>query len=271
MYRTPASNPPVHTRPLPRLLAALVVGVAWSVGAGASDVEENRADTGLILQAAEAARAADLAGAARLADRALASCSTKPDAAACKASAHVHLSVEFSRAAAYELALTQARAGAALAARGGPDTRASAQLILAGAAARAGELDEAERAIAAGRAAIDELAEGGDAKEAERTRRLSDMFGGPQAVVYAARGEKVRAAASQRRKVEAMRSFDEKHVDLPDELLTLALMQEEAANPGAARATYTEVIELATELANYDARRLARVALIRLTGEAPSP
>ena len=65
-----------------------------------------------------------------------------------------------------------------------------------------------------------------------------------------------------------MRTFDAKHADLPDELLTLASMQEEAADSKAAQATYEEVVELATELGNFDARRLARVALIRLTGGA---
>ena len=258
-------TPHPRSRPTRRSPRHALLAVTLLVASAAVAAEDSAPDTQGILDAATAARAATPDLAREKAQAVIADCATKPDPKGCRASAHVHLSVEFQRAAAYDLALEQARAGAELAEKGMPDQRASAALILAGAAARAGALDEAERAIRSGQAAVDTMVAEADAKHVERTRRLRDMFGGPQALVHAARGEHVRAAAAQQRKVAAMRYFDPKHADLPDELLTLAIMQEDAADPSAARATYEEVIELANELGKHDARRLARVALVRLS------
>jgi hypothetical protein len=99
-------------------------------------------------------------------------------------------------------------------------------------------------------------------------RLLGGMFGGPQALIYSARGERVRAANAQQTLIKTMRSFDPDHPNLAVELVTLADLQEEAADPTAARKTYAEAVALAQRHHNTEVRDKARAALVRLDADA---
>jgi len=226
-------------------------------------------DTALLERALAAGAQGDTQRARELAGQAAADCGDAEDAAPCRLATHVLLSRNFAVRELYALSLEQAREAVAVARTSTKAAQLPTLLIVAGAAARAGELAEAEAAIAAGRRLADELAAQATPEKAHDTRLLRGMFAGPQALVYSARGEQVRAAASQQALVEALRSFTPDHPSLAAELATLADLQADAADTRGARESYTEALALAQRHHNTAVRDRAQAALRRLGAATP--
>ncbi len=225
-------------------------------------------DAGVMERALAAGSRGELQRANELANQAAASCGSAEDSVGCRLATHILLSRNFALRSLYPLSLDQARQAMAVARSSTKAAQLSTQLIVAGAAARAGEFEEAEAAIAAGRQLADELAAEAPPEEAHDMQLLRGMFGGPQALIYTARGERVRAAGAQRTLVKTLRSFDRDHPNLAVELMTLADLQEDAADPAGARESYAEAIALAQRHHNVDVRDKARAALVRLDAAA---
>jgi tetratricopeptide (TPR) repeat protein len=225
-------------------------------------------DTALIDQALNAGSDGDAPRARQLAGKAAAACRKTKDETVCLLSTHVLLSRNFSRRTLYTLALEQARAAATVAKTSTQEAQLSVLLMLAGAAARAGELEEAEAAIAEGRGIANAFAEELPPERAHQIKLAAGMFGGPQALVYSARGEHVRAVASQQTLVKAIRSNNPDHPNLSIELAALGQLQEDAADPAGARQSYAEAVALAQRHRNSHVRDKARAALVRLDAAA---
>lgn len=221
-------------------------------------------DTSLIERALNAGSDGNATVARELGAQAAAACGKGEDATVCLLTTHILLSRNYARRALYVLSLESARAAATVAKRSNDEAQLSTQLSLAGAAARSGELEEAEAAITVGRAVADEMAAAADPKEAHNLKLAAGMFGGPQALVYSARGEHVRAVSSQRMLVKSMRSFNPDHANLSVEIATLADLQVHASDERGARESYAEAIALAQRHGKLEVRDKARAALMRL-------
>ena len=244
------------------LRAIRLVCVALCLLAAPSDARNP--DAALLERALAAGSQGDATRAKELASQAAATCGDAEGAAACQLATHILLSRNFALRSLYTLSLEQAREAVAVAKNSTKEAQLSTWLIVAGAAARAGEIEEAEAAITAGQQLADELAAGAPPEDAHSMKLLRGMFGGPQALIYSARGERVRAAGAQQTLIKTMRSFDPDHPNLAVELVTLADLQEEAADPTGARESYAEAVALANRHHNLEVRDKARAALVRL-------
>ncbi len=246
--------------------ALCVVGLLWIAGC-ASTPHREEPDPAALERAVDAAAAGKAEQAEELADAAVAACGPGRDGFACGLASRVVLANRIAALGDYPLALSQARSAVSLADEyGDAFAQAPPLLVLAGAAARADELAEAESAIARAERLISDIERIAGADEKASLDVVRAMLDGPRALIRLKQDKPAEAAKLQSRLVEAVQTHDPNHPNLPIELLNLADMYQVAGDLENAADALRRGATVAARVGNLKVEQEALLALESLAG-----
>lgn len=232
----------------------------------ASAPQRDEPDPETITRAIAAAASGRSEQAAKLADEAARDCGSGKAGFACELAARIVLTSQFSAVGNSQLALSQARAAVELAERHGDAIPLVTTLsILASGAAGAGELEEADRAVARAEATLDSFEREASPEDRASIQPLRATLDGPRAQILYRKGEPAAAARSQARFVETIRERQPNHPSLAIEWLNLAEMYRAASDRENAVSACQSAVVAASEVGNAELEREARAVLASLT------